>query len=296
MSTDGVAPFSEGLADLHTNFKIISGKYHDHVKYRITTTTANMRTYEDTFSGQKIYPGKVRHQRSLCPPEWNTRAGVIVEGIIDNEQQGKLYIRGDSKIFRFQNGKTESLFLQRKNPRRIAWTVLFRRQHRKGISEVSERCGKLGCAFKGIKCTIEVIRVISVVTLLWRSSLGHTMNLVLLNYISVLTTSPQTGSSQEALPSYRQAPACHRRCFPRCHQRAPLHAPRGSRRSTSISNQGGQGEEGCRREQEEGRQGQVSSRRRQGTDITYPEQARIEGRSDSCGTKHPLDQWEDGAL
>ncbi|KAH0538086.1 60S ribosomal protein L24 [Glutinoglossum americanum] len=48
---------------------------------------------------------------------------------------GKLYVRGDSKIFRFQNGKSESLFLQRKNPRRIAWTVLFRRQHKKGISE-----------------------------------------------------------------------------------------------------------------------------------------------------------------
>jgi large subunit ribosomal protein L24e len=63
---------------------------------------------------------------------------------VDNEctvlirgQQGKLYVRGDSKIFRFQNGKTESLFLQRKNPRRIAWTVLYRRQHKKGISEVS---------------------------------------------------------------------------------------------------------------------------------------------------------------
>ncbi|KAF9738213.1 60S ribosomal protein L24 [Paraphaeosphaeria minitans] len=65
-----------------------------------------MRTYDDSFSGEKIYPGK-----------------------------GKLYIRGDSKIFRFQNGKTESLFLQRKNPRRIAWTVLFRRQHKKGLSE-----------------------------------------------------------------------------------------------------------------------------------------------------------------
>jgi len=65
-----------------------------------------MRIYEDSFSGTKIYPGK-----------------------------GKLYIRGDNKIFRFQNGKSESLFLQRKNPRRIAWTVLFRRQHKKGISE-----------------------------------------------------------------------------------------------------------------------------------------------------------------
>ncbi|KAI9760944.1 MAG: Ubiquitin-conjugating enzyme 13 [Chaenotheca gracillima] len=65
-----------------------------------------MRTYDDTFSGVKIYPGK-----------------------------GKLYVRGDSKIFRFADGKSESLFLQRKNPRRIAWTVLFRRQHKKGISE-----------------------------------------------------------------------------------------------------------------------------------------------------------------
>ncbi len=61
--------------------------------------------------------------------------------------QGKIFVRADSKIFRFQNGKSESLFLQRKNPRRIAWTVLCRRQRRKGISEVrrgrkrsSDRC------------------------------------------------------------------------------------------------------------------------------------------------------------
>lgn len=53
-----------------------------------------------------------------------------------NELQGKIYVRGDSKVFRFQNGKSESLFLQRKNPRRIAWTVLYRRQHKKGITEV----------------------------------------------------------------------------------------------------------------------------------------------------------------
>ncbi|KAI5810002.1 putative 60S ribosomal protein L24 [Peziza echinospora] len=65
-----------------------------------------MKTEIDSFSGAKIYPSK-----------------------------GKLYVRGDSKIFRFVNGKSESLFLQRKNPRRIAWTVLFRRMHRKGISE-----------------------------------------------------------------------------------------------------------------------------------------------------------------
>merc|ERR1712000_675900 len=73
---------------------------------RVQHRPAKMRTYDDTFSATKIYPGK-----------------------------GKLYVRGDSKIFRFQNGKTESLFLQRKNPRRIAWTMLYRRMHKKGISE-----------------------------------------------------------------------------------------------------------------------------------------------------------------
>lgn len=65
-----------------------------------------MKVEVDSFSGQKIYPGR-----------------------------GTLFVRGDSKIFRFQSSKSSSLFHQRKNPRRIAWTVLFRRQHKKGITE-----------------------------------------------------------------------------------------------------------------------------------------------------------------
>ncbi|KAK6526679.1 60S ribosomal protein L24 [Arthrobotrys megalospora] len=65
-----------------------------------------MKVELDSFSSRKIYPGK-----------------------------GKLFVRGDSKSFRFSNGKSESLFLQRKNPRRIAWTILYRRMHKKGISE-----------------------------------------------------------------------------------------------------------------------------------------------------------------
>lgn len=64
-----------------------------------------------------------------------------------NGIQGKLYIRGDSKIFRFQNGKTESLFLQRKNPRKISWTTLYRRQHKKGISEVRYLSGRIARAY-----------------------------------------------------------------------------------------------------------------------------------------------------
>jgi Ribosomal protein L24e len=39
------------------------------------------------------------------------------------------------QIFRFGASKNESLFLQRKNPRKIAWTQLYRRMHKKGITE-----------------------------------------------------------------------------------------------------------------------------------------------------------------
>lgn len=39
------------------------------------------------------------------------------------------------QVFRFLNSKSESLFLQRKNPRKISWTVVYRRMHKKGITE-----------------------------------------------------------------------------------------------------------------------------------------------------------------
>ncbi|CCK70111.1 60S ribosomal protein eL24 KNAG_0D03650 [Huiozyma naganishii CBS 8797] len=65
-----------------------------------------MKVELDSFSGGKIYPGR-----------------------------GTLFVRGDSKIFRFQNSKSASLFKQRKNPRRVHWTVLFRKHNKKGITE-----------------------------------------------------------------------------------------------------------------------------------------------------------------
>lgn len=40
-----------------------------------------------------------------------------------------------TQIFRFSGSKTESLFQQRKNPRKIAWTVVYRRMHKKGLTE-----------------------------------------------------------------------------------------------------------------------------------------------------------------
>ncbi|EJD08456.1 60S ribosomal protein L24 [Fomitiporia mediterranea MF3/22] len=65
-----------------------------------------MKVEIDSFSGYKIYPSK-----------------------------GRLFVRADSKVFRFSRSKTESLFLQRKNPRKIAWTQVYRRMHKKGLSE-----------------------------------------------------------------------------------------------------------------------------------------------------------------
>lgn len=35
----------------------------------------------------------------------------------------------------FVSSKEESLFLQRKNPRKIAWTVVYRRVNKKGVTE-----------------------------------------------------------------------------------------------------------------------------------------------------------------
>lgn len=43
------------------------------------------------------------------------------------------------QVFRFNGSKTESLFHQRKNPRKIAWTVLYRRMHKKGVTEETSR-------------------------------------------------------------------------------------------------------------------------------------------------------------
>ncbi|GMK55343.1 hypothetical protein CspeluHIS016_0203990 [Cutaneotrichosporon spelunceum] len=68
--------------------------------------TIKMRVDRCDFSGYKVYPSR-----------------------------GKVYVRGDSKTFRFSGSKSESLFLQRKNPRKIAWTQVYRRMHKKGITE-----------------------------------------------------------------------------------------------------------------------------------------------------------------
>merc|ERR1712029_250771 len=71
-----------------------------------TSRLIKMKVEQDIFYGYKIYPGK-----------------------------GRLYVRMDSKVFKFASSKEESLFLQRKNPRKLAWTQIYRRVNKKGVSE-----------------------------------------------------------------------------------------------------------------------------------------------------------------
>ena len=43
------------------------------------------------------------------------------------------------QTFRFVNGKSHKAHLMRRNPRKVTWTVLYRRKHRKGIEEESSK-------------------------------------------------------------------------------------------------------------------------------------------------------------
>merc|ERR1711862_1072286 len=58
------------------------------------------------YSGYKIYPG---HGRSL--------------------------VKVDGKNLRFLSGRTHKAHLLKRNPREVAWTVLSRRKHKKGLEE-----------------------------------------------------------------------------------------------------------------------------------------------------------------
>ncbi|KAH3729347.1 60S ribosomal protein L24-like [Dreissena polymorpha] len=59
-----------------------------------------------SFSGFKIYPG-----------------------------HGKRVVKTDGRVFQFINGKCEAAHLGKRNPRKVNWTVLYRRKHKKGLTE-----------------------------------------------------------------------------------------------------------------------------------------------------------------
>jgi len=46
---------------------------------------------------------------------------------------GKRFTRNDTRSFHLLSSKTQSLHLSKKNPRKISWTVLYRRKHKKGL-------------------------------------------------------------------------------------------------------------------------------------------------------------------
>merc|ERR1712018_61685 len=75
------------------------------------TYRSKMRTQLCQFSAMKIYPG-----------------------------HGKDFIRYDGKRIVLINGKSERLFRKKKNPRKVTWTVLYRRKHKKGtMTELDAR-------------------------------------------------------------------------------------------------------------------------------------------------------------
>mmetsp|Transcript_14160 Transcript_14160/g.19997 ORF Transcript_14160/g.19997 Transcript_14160/m.19997 type:complete len:160 (+) Transcript_14160:34-513(+) len=63
------------------------------------------------FSGYRIYPG-----------------------------HGRRFIRGDSKPFWFVDSRSHNDFIHKCNPRKLSWTQLFRRLHKKGtLEEIQKR-------------------------------------------------------------------------------------------------------------------------------------------------------------
>merc|ERR1712158_53193 len=63
-----------------------------------------------SYSGYKIYPGR-----------------------------GRTLIKQDGKTFRFLDGRSHKAHLLKRNPRKVTWTVLYRRKHRKGIEEETSK-------------------------------------------------------------------------------------------------------------------------------------------------------------
>merc|ERR1712099_111333 len=58
------------------------------------------------YSGYKIYPGR-----------------------------GRTLIKQDGKTYKFLDSRSHKAHLLKRNPRKVTWTVLYRRKHRKGIEE-----------------------------------------------------------------------------------------------------------------------------------------------------------------
>merc|ERR1712038_523637 len=49
--------------------------------------------------------------------------------------RGQTLIKSDGKVFKFLDGRSMKAHLLKRNPRKVTWTVLYRRKHKKGIEE-----------------------------------------------------------------------------------------------------------------------------------------------------------------
>merc|ERR1711977_219323 len=48
-------------------------------------------------------------------------------------------IKQDGKVYKFLDGRTMKAHLLKRNPRKVTWTVLYRRKHKKGIEEETSK-------------------------------------------------------------------------------------------------------------------------------------------------------------
>merc|ERR1719393_585447 len=53
--------------------------------------------------------------------------------------RGRTLIKQDGKVYKFLDGRTMKAHLLKRNPRKVTWTVLYRRKHKKGIEEETSK-------------------------------------------------------------------------------------------------------------------------------------------------------------
>eukprot|EP00096_Caligus_rogercresseyi_P003960 TRINITY_DN179_c0_g1_i1.p2 TRINITY_DN179_c0_g1~~TRINITY_DN179_c0_g1_i1.p2 ORF type:complete len:157 (-),score=54.08 TRINITY_DN179_c0_g1_i1:63-533(-) len=53
--------------------------------------------------------------------------------------RGRTLVKPDGKVFKFLDGRSHKAHLLKRNPRKVTWTVLYRRKHKKGIEEETSK-------------------------------------------------------------------------------------------------------------------------------------------------------------
>mmetsp|Transcript_15029 Transcript_15029/g.39014 ORF Transcript_15029/g.39014 Transcript_15029/m.39014 type:complete len:163 (-) Transcript_15029:257-745(-) len=92
-----------------------------------------VKTEVCAFSGSRIYPG-----------------------------HGITFVRQDNKSFKFVSAKVKCYFAHRWNPRKLAWTQMYRRLHKKGTLEETQkkrsRKAQKGVSKAVVGATLDVIK------------------------------------------------------------------------------------------------------------------------------------------